>query len=188
MSLSSQEAQASLAEAEQARRRSAQLYGYQKASPHLILWGIIWVIGYSGSALIPNYDGYLWDGLIVLGILGSVYFGRRCQQEVGGTKKGPYAWRAGAVGFIAVFFIMATYAIMWPVHGAQMAAYPALITGTIYAAVGLWLGLRYVVTGALVVTFTLFGYFDIHGVWYLYWMAAVGGGSMILAGFWFRAA
>lgn len=188
MSLSSQEAQASLAEAEQARRRSAQLYGYRKASTHLIMWGLIWVVGYSCINLVPKYEGYIWDVLVAGGILGSMYLGRRGRHAAGACEdgKGSYAWRAGGLGLIALLFISATYAIMWPVHGPQFAAYPALITGTIYAGVGLWVGLRYVVAGALVIAATLFGFFYIHEPMYYYWMAVVGGGSMILAGFWFR--
>ncbi len=186
MSLSSHEAQASLAEAEQARRRSAQLYGYRKASPHLIMWGLIWVVGYSCINLLPKYEGYIWDALVVAGILGSIYLGRSSHRYAGVESKGPYAWRAGAIGILALTFISSTYAIMWPVHGSAMAAYPALITGTIYAGVGLWLGVRYVVTGALVIGFTMFGFFYLPAATYFYWMALVGGGSMILAGAWFR--
>lgn len=184
MSLSTQEAQASLAEAESARRRSAQLYSYSKASPHLIMWGIIWVIGYSGTALFTPYSNWLWAALMLTGIGGAVIINRSCKGT--DSHHGPYAWRMAAIMFIAVFFVFATYSIMWPVHGRQLAAFPILITGTVYMGMGLWMGLRYVLTGAAVVALTLFGFFYIEPLPYLYWMAFVGGGSMILAGFWFR--
>jgi hypothetical protein len=188
MSLSSHEAQASLAEAAQAGRRSAQLYAYSKASPYLVMWGIIWVLGYGGTGLSPHNADLIWGVLIVAGLLGGAYIGSRSKSCSPSGARSPYVLRITGVGLIAVFFVAASYTIMWPVNGAQVTAYPALITGTVYAAVGLWAGLRYVVTGLLVVGLTLFGFFAIHDIWYLYWMAVVGGGSMILAGFWFRTA
>jgi hypothetical protein len=188
MTLSSKEAKAHLSEAESAGRRSAQLYGYRKASPHLMLWGAIWVLGYGGTALSPHYANLIWAVLVLAGVAGGAWIGR-CSATWGWGEAGrsPKSWRMVSLAAIAVFFVMATYSIMWPVHGAQVAAYPALITGTVYAAVGLWTGVRYVVTGILVVALTLFGFYHLQE-YILWWLAVVGGGSMMLAGFWFRTA
>jgi hypothetical protein len=183
MSLSSQEAQASLAQAESARRRSAQLYGYSKAAPHLIMWGVIWVVGYSSTAL---FDGivdwnWIWALLMIAGAGGGIFINRRiCQDGL----RGDFAWRHAAIMGIAVLFVFLTYLIMWPVHGKVLATYPVLITGCAYMGAGLWAGLRYVLTGAAVVALALIGFYFVEPI--LYWMAFVGGGSMILAGFWFR--
>ncbi|HUO99814.1 MAG TPA: hypothetical protein VMU01_14165 [Rhizomicrobium sp.] len=182
MSLTSKEAAESLAQAEQAHRRSAELYHYSRAAPHLIMWGAIWVAGYGGTYLVPNYWQWLWGALIVCGCIGGYFVG----QVRPDCKNGAWAWRMTGVMAVAVAFVACTYAIMWPVHGAQYAAYPALLTGAIYAAVGLWVGLRYLVTGALVMALTLAGFFTLHDNTILLWMAFVGGGSMILAGVWFR--
>jgi len=51
-------------------------------------------------------------------------------------------------------------------------------------AVSLWAGLRYFLTGVAVVVLGLIGLYFIGPI--LYWMAFVGGGALILAGFWFR--
>jgi hypothetical protein len=182
MSLSSEEAAAHLSQAESAGRRSAQLYSYRRTSPHLIMWGAIWVIGYGVCDFFPHYGNATWIGLILAGVIGGIFFGRRCASKTGG----PRAWRMIGLAVLAVFFVAATYTIMWPVHGAQVATYPALITGTVYAGVGLWAGLRYVVTGIMVIALTLGGFFWVHEH-LLLWMAFVGGGSMMLAGLWFRA-
>ncbi len=184
MSLSSKEAAASLSEAEIAGRRSAQLYGYRKASPHLVMWGIIWVLGYGGTDLLHDYTNLIWTMLVAGGLLAGTYLNWRASKCTTEAERTPRAWRMLALGLIAVFFVFATYAIMWPVHGRQLAAYPALITGSVYAAVGLWAGMRYVLAGILVVALTLFGFYYVEHI--LLWMAFVGGGSMILAGLWFR--
>jgi hypothetical protein len=60
------------------------------------------------------------------------------------------------------------------------------LTGAIHAALGLWVGLRYFVVGVLVMALALFGFYMIHGDLLLLWMAFLGGGALILSGFWFR--
>ncbi|HEY0282081.1 MAG TPA: hypothetical protein VGC27_05610 [Rhizomicrobium sp.] len=181
MSLSSKEAAETLSDVERASRRSAQLYGYSRSAPHLIMWGSIWVVGYTQTDLFPRYANWGWIALILAGVIGGAIIGQRNAA----LKHGPLAWRMFAVSAIAIFFVFATYTIMWPVRGEAIAAYPALITGTLYAGIGLWAGLRYVITGIVVVAATLGGYFFLHEH-LLLWMAFVGGGGMILAGIWFR--
>ena len=181
MSLTSKEAAETLSDVEQAGRRSAQAFGYRKASPHLIMWGAIWALGYSGTDQWPMYSNWIWGALLVLGCLGGVAIGR--QAAIG--KGGPHAWRMFALFAVILLFVCATYAIMRPTQGAQLAAYPALLTGAVYGAVGLWFGFRYVAAGALVIALTLVGYFFLREHIFL-WLAFVGGGALILAGFWFR--
>ena len=182
MSLTSKEAAESLAQAEQARRRSAELYHYSRAAPHFMLWGAIQVVGYCGTYLYPQYSSWLWAVLILAGGVGGAIIGQRCPDK----EARPQAWRRFGVMMIAVMFVFGTYAIMQPVHGPQLAVYPVLLMGAVYCAIGLWVGLRYIVTGVVAFTAALVGYFTIHDSTILLLMAGVGGGSMILAGFWFR--
>ena len=183
MSLSSQEAAASLSQVEQARRRSSQLYIYHRSSPHLIMWGIIWIIGYGGTGLFPSYGNQLWLALVVIGCIGGVILSRMAKPD--GSTSGPYAWRMAALWAIILFFVFATYAILQPYLAKQFCAYPALITGCAYMAIGLWRGLRYFISGVVVVALTLVGFFYIEPIFF--WFAAGGGGAMILTGLWFRA-
>jgi hypothetical protein len=182
MSLSSEEAAVSLTQVEEASRRSSQLYFYHCSSPHLIMWGIIWIIGYGGTGLFPRYGWSLWLGLMVIGALGGVFLNRRRTSE--GPSSGPYAWRMGALWAIILLFVAATYAILEPSSARQFCAYPALITGCAYMAIGLWRGARYLISGVVVVALTLFGYYFVDQIFF--WFAAVGGAAMILTGVWFR--
>lgn len=184
MSLSSEEAAKTLSQAEQAHKRSAELYFYRRSSPHLILWGVIWVLGYGGTGLFPHSSDYLWDGLILAGVIGGITISRCGPRDpsIGGYR----AWRMAALAAIIIFFICATYTIMEPHFSRQFCAFPALITGTAYMAMGLWGGARYVIAGIAVAALTLFGFFTFDPHVYFFWMAGVGGGSMILAGIWFR--
>ena len=49
MTLSSDQAAESLKEIDRTGRRSAQAYGYANASPFFVIWGVIWMFGYTGS-------------------------------------------------------------------------------------------------------------------------------------------
>ncbi len=180
MSLSSKEAAKTLSDVERASRRSAQAYGYHKASPHLILWGLVWLIGYSATDLRPNDANLIWLVVVLAGCAGSYLLGRR--DRAGRSRQG---WKISAVVGIAWIFMAATYTIMGPVHEMQAAAFPALLVGAIYAGVGLWGGQRFVATGLAMIALTLGGYFYLPEH-FLLWMAAVGGGGLILAGIWFR--
>lgn len=188
MSLSSQEAAASLTEVNKAHQKSAELYFYRRSSPHLIMWGIIWVLGYGYTGLIHLYANQVWWALIAVGIAGAVMIGRCHKGD--DSHLGPMAWRMGALFIIIFIFVTASYAILQPTRGAQFAAYPALLTGFAYMVVGLWVGLRYVVSGAVVVALTLIGFFYIDPLFHSYavclWFAVVGGAAMILTGIWFR--
>jgi hypothetical protein len=181
MPLTSKEAAESLAQAEQARRRSAQIYSYSRSAPHLIMWGAIWVVGYSLTDLFPHRSGWIWLVLMLIGVIGGAIIAHQCPRR----EHGPLAWRMFAVAAVAVFFVFATYTIMSPVHGVAAATFPALLTGSLYTAIGLWAGLRYVIAGIVVLAATMGGYFFLQEH-ILLWMAFVGGGSMMLAGFWFR--
>lgn len=184
MPLSSEEAAASLTQVEEASRKSSQLYFYHRSSPHLILWGVIWIIGYGNTGLFPRYAWPIWGVLILIGaIVGGTIVGRCAKADA--EWRTP-SWRNFALWAIILLFVFSTYAIFQPHLGRQFCAYPALITGCIYMAIGLWRGLRYLISGIVVVALTLTGFFFIDAAYVAYWFAVVGGSAMILTGLWFR--
>jgi hypothetical protein len=96
------------------------------------------------------------------------------------------AWR-NLAGFGLIFaFSFALFSVMHP-HARQVGAYWPLLFGCIYAGAGLWTGTRYVVAGVVLFVATLVGYFFLRD-YFFFWMAAFGGGTLILTGFWMRRA
>ena len=182
MSLTSKEAAETLSDVERAAKRSAEAYGYSRSSPHLILWGAIWFLGYTGSDLYPAAAGWIWLVLVLIGCAAGTLIGHTQREAY--VRRG---WHMFGLIAIAFLFVFASYAVLKPTHDAQVAAYPPLIVGAIYAGLGLWLGLRFVVAGLLITALTLGGYFYLHEH-FLLWMAVVGGGGLALAGLWFRKA
>ena len=181
MSLSSKEAAETLSDVEHASRRSAQAFGYRKASPHLILWGLVWLIGYSATDLRPADAGLIWLGLVAAGSAVSFLLGWSGGGRAGATN----SWRMLGLVAIVLAFIGATFAIFGHVSGMQIGVFTPILVGAIYAGMGLWLGLRFVVTGLAIIALTLGGYFYLPEHFAL-WMAFVGGGGLILAGIWLR--
>ena len=171
-----------LKEAGTTEKRSAEVYRYQRAAPHLLLWGIIWIAGYGGSDLLPRYAGWLWLGLLVIAMGVSMAIGR-CADA---ARLGPRVnWRYSAT-FVAIWcFFGATYSVLGPVNHLQQGAFPPLVVALAYVLVGLWSGLRFLAAGLIVAALTLGGFFYLPQH-FLLWEGFVGGGALILAGFWFR--
>lgn len=183
MPLSQEEASTQLAEAETAARRSARAYGYHQASPMLLLWGTIWVLGYAGTDLLPYQGGKIWLSLSLAGALITFLLVRR----MGPPQRTDNRKGLKILGLIAVFliFLFSAYAILGPLTKAQYIAFPALLVGTAYIGLGFWMGQRMIVTGLTIFLLALGGYLA-QIPYYGVFMGVLGGGALILAGLWFR--
>ncbi len=156
--------------------------GYHMASPHLILWGVVWLIGYGAMAAGVTWP-YLWLVLSLSGSAASFAIGYAMSR--GGAKQ--MDWRWGAT-FLAIFlFISALFAIMPPQNDAQYGGVlPDPRRALLRARRNLDVrGLRMIVLGALLAMFTLIVFFHAREH-FLFWMAGVGGGGLILGGLWLR--
>src|SRR5256885_546488 len=69
MSLSPQDAAAALQDIEAAQARSVMLRDYRHASPHLIAWGVLWVIGYGLNDLFPMHANAIWSVVVPVGLI-----------------------------------------------------------------------------------------------------------------------
>lgn len=187
MPLTSKEAADTLRDIDRTARRSAKAYGYSAGSPHLILWGVIWAIGYGTFALHPDTTRYpalvyAWPILSVIGLIGSFWIGSRIRPATA-TR---FNWRFAATVVAVMAFIFAVFAVM-PPKGEQMGVFFPLLVGLFYTLIGIWTkGARMIVLGAAVAALTLFAYF-VEPAQFALWMAAVGGGGLILGGIWLRS-
>jgi len=194
MPLSPAQAAESLKDIEMTGQRSALAYCYANASPHFLLWGVIWMIGYAGSGLLIAHGmsretGFLWLILSLLGLAGSAAIGYRQHRRLGAGADALAERRQGLRFFwafwIITLFINAAYWVTGQLDARQQAAFVPLVAGMFYAVLGLWRGPRLVATGLALTALTLIGFTWLDG-WFLYWMAAVGGGALVLTGLWLR--
>lgn len=183
MALSSEQASRALRELEAVTQRSGQLYRYQRFGPMLMLWGVIWLVGFALSHFFPANAAWVWIALDIVGVSGCIYLGRRGKQ--GASSSTSWRWLASAFSIIAFYIVVLN--ILQPVSGPQSAALISLIVALCYFLGGVWIGVRLAVTGIAVAALTLFGFYMLPA-YFLLWMAVVGGGALILAGVWLRTA
>lgn len=193
MTLTPSQASQSLKDIEATERRSAQVFSYAKSSPYFILWGAVWMVGYAGSAVLSkdgpvHFAGPLWTALDVVGIAGSMVIGYRQNRgqpaDAEGRRVGLRYF--GSIGVVVLFFI-AAMSVIGPIAPVRQAAFFPLVIAMFYAIMGLWRGTRFLLAGVAVTLLTLFGFFWLKDfALFCYWMAAVGGGALVLAGLWLR--
>lgn len=178
MTLSPQDASAALRDIEDAQARSVMLRGYHYAAPYLILWGVLWAVGYGLTDFFPRHAAAIWSVVIPIGVLADLVAMR-------GGRNG--MWRYPASAAAAGLFLVAVFLVMAPVSGRQVSAVIPLCVALMYVLRGIWSGPRYVVAGIAIAVLTLAGFWLIESHFLLY-MAAVGGGALILGGLWLRRA
>lgn len=181
MQISSDEAMNALAEVDRTEARNREARTYWIGSPHLILWGLIWVVAYTATGLWPGKAGLIWGLAWIPGAVGGAVMGNRHRWP-----KGSHGKRLGLIA-IAILFLVSTYAIMEPHSGEQLGAYPPIVVAAAYSVAGVLVARRYLVIGGALLVLTLVGYFFLKP-WLAFWLAAVGGGGLILGGLWFRKA
>jgi hypothetical protein len=180
MPLTRDEAASALRDITQTERRSGAAYGYQRGAPHLIVWGVVWAIGYSLNYFQPHWQ-FTWPVLTIGGVIASFWMGAQARGDAAG------GWKYFATLIAIVLFVAALFSVLPPHTGAQVGAFFPLLVALFYALVGIWAdGQRLVVLSALIAALTLIGFFYLPAYFAL-WMAAVGGGGLILGGLWLRS-
>jgi len=181
MSLSPEEAADALRNISQTGRRSFSAYGYQSAAPFLILWGLLWIVGYGGTDLLSRYAGAIWLGVAVFGTVASTLIGMRMRPKTSPR----FDWRIFGTWLAVLGFVGAMLSIVGPVTGTQVGALIPLLIGFAYIVMGIWMGVRFTFAGLAIVALTLGGYFFLPAH-FLLWMAVVGGGTLFATGLWLR--
>jgi hypothetical protein len=185
MTLTEAEAAQALATITETETRTRLLTRYQNGSPYLLLWGAIWLVGFSASDLAPQIARPVWIALNLTGAAATIWLTFRARQTA--PRPGKRAWQSVALWALATIFAFGTFALLQPRdHGASL-AYSGLLVGTIYAGVGVFVGMRWLVTGLALIALTFGGYFLL-GAHYALYMAFVCGGGLMLAGLWLRQA
>jgi hypothetical protein len=187
MAISPGQAAAALQEIERTERRTRASGGYAAASPHLVVWGLIWACGYVACDFVPPEQwGLVWLPLALLGSAGSAWLASRGRRgAAGGRAPGDGARSIGAAAAIAIF-IMAFFWIVRPTDLRVGLVFPTMTMGLVYCLAGLYARLpRFVWIGAGAFTVTIAGYLIVPE-WTAFWVAAAGGGGLILGGLWLR--
>ncbi|MGD0189560.1 MAG: hypothetical protein ABSD74_02345 [Rhizomicrobium sp.] len=182
MPLSSNEAAQTLRDISRTEQRSANAHGYRAGSPHLIVWGVIWAIGYSVNYFRPGWS-IAWIPLVILGTIASFIIGARTRPESSTMRD----WRYAATLVAAILFISALLTVLPPKSDLQIAAFFPILVALFYTLIGIWTkGVRMILLGLAIGALAMIVFFKAPETFAL-WMAGVGGGGLILGGVWLRS-
>jgi hypothetical protein len=186
MNISRSEAEAALSDIEQAALRTRTQCGYRIAAPILILWGVIWVLAYTGTGLAPaGWWSRIWLPLDAVGIVGSLLVVHRSRGDASARRTRVQNGFSPLHLLAILFMLVATFMIFGPTQPAVYLVYPGLLCGFSYMMFGISRMPRLAWIGAAMSVLTLLGFFLARDI-LAFWMAGIGGGGLILGGLWLR--
>lgn len=183
MTLSKSEAADALRDIAQTERRSFSAYGYKSAAPHLILWGVVWIVGYGGTYLFPQWSAWFWPAVALIGAFASTLIGMHSKPK--GEVR--FSWRIFFTWIAALGGIVSILSIFYPFNGMQIGSLFPLVIGWSYVILGIWMGWRFALAGLAIVALTLFGFFRLSPEDFLLCMTFLGGAILIGTGLWLRS-
>src|SRR5690554_1768479 len=155
----------------QTRLRAADGY------PYFLLWGLLWIVGYTGSIL---WSHLVWAGILVAGGLISVVIGFKRKKNLPAP---PLLKKIGwlmLVLFVYISFLFSRLLLVtddpqiiisfWPFH-----------VGLLYILAGIFIGRPVLIIGCWLILAAVAGVW-LPPLWQQIWLAAGGGGSLILTG------
>lgn len=190
MEISRHEASEALQAIHTADLRVWQMRGYQRAAPFLIMWGLIWMVANAVYDFDIAAGNLAWNvGTVVGVVLTAVFTVRLASQRRRAGVVPEQDRQTGAslalMGCAAIGYFVAMFVVVSPLTHRQGNAFISLFWAFAYMFAGAWLGLRLFFTGLVAAAAIVIGFLFVHEHYYL-WMAAFGGGSLIVGGLWLR--
>lgn len=145
----------------------------------MIVWGVIWLIGFTGSQFLHDeLQGKIWLIAVPLGIVASIVLGHRSGKQVRGRPE----WKIGAF-WLALFFYASLWGQLFPTPDNAMVGSLFIVTVVMfgYVIMGLWLSTPFAWIGIGITALALIGYYLLPAYFPL-WMALCGGGTLIGSG------
>jgi len=185
MMLSHEEAQQSLEVIERTLAQTRRALAYGGAPYYLLLWGAIWLVGFLVEQFAtPKVSGWTWLGLDVFGGALSFWIGYRQSLRVRSRTLGANIglfWLA-LIGYGSLWLWLAS-----PTSGAQVSLMITLFAMFGYVVMGLWLRDRGPTWLGLGISGLSLAAYLIVPQWFFLVMGLLGGGTLILSGWWMLA-
>ncbi len=186
MNISHDEAEEALAAIQAMMKKTRRAISSSGAYLFLIVWGVIWLLGFLGSQFLPQeIGGYAWMILDSLGGILSAVIGIRLNRGVRSFSSTTSGKRIGIFWMLLFLYCVAAVAIAWPASGMQLSMIIILFVMVGWMAMGLLLSFTSIKGGLALTILALVGYFLFPGIFHL-WMAVLGGGGMIALGLYIR--
>lgn len=174
------EAELALREIEAINRRAAGFQDYQAESQQLLLWGVFYMLGFAGSALMSEAPRLLWWlGLLAVAVVIGSRLASRAIQDAPGI-----VWRYLLVLGIIFIFVMVMAVVMQPLTSEQISMLSPLFVGILYLLRGTQLS-RYLLIGTSLLVPCLASYM-LAGEYFWWAMSLACGLPLLAAGLWLR--
>ncbi|HEY0107863.1 MAG TPA: hypothetical protein VGB91_17400 [Rhizomicrobium sp.] len=164
-------------------RRTRAALIYVRAGDYLILWGVLWALGYGFGATLWPHMGAFWWILDAIGVAGTAiitYRAARCSEA--GRR---FVFLRPLIGVIVLIGFGTLWIRLAHFGGREQAAFWPTLCGALLFVFGLWAGRALSIAAAAVFALTMAGYVWT-GPWFDLWLAVTCGGALILGGFWLR--
>lgn len=186
MNLSPTEAQEALSAIQTMVRKTRQAISGKGGYLFFIIWGIIWLLGFSGSQFLPATISHdVWMVLDTLGGILSAVVVLRLGRGIRNTASLPYNKRIGLFWLLLLIYGAMVVALSWPLDGKQIAMFIILFVMIGWTAMGLLLSFALVWPALAITALALTTYFWLPQWFYLF-MALLGGGGMVALGLYIR--
>lgn len=180
MNITPQEAQTALNDIRSATTKAhnvINIWAY-----YMLLWGIIWTLGFLASQVVPPlYIAWLWGIMVLLGMVGSAVIGTR-QGRLMRTTPGTHTAFVGSR--LGIFFgVLYGFAILWlilfPLTPMQVGMlwitvvmFGSIITGAwLREPVSIWLGVGVTITSVI-------GYYLVP-LYFWIWVSVFAGSPLV---------
>jgi hypothetical protein len=186
MQISPTEAEEALAAIGAMKKRMRHAVAIGGGHYFLILWGVIWFLGFLGSHFFANKSaGYIWMALDIAGALGSWGLGVLLSRRVRSTNTSATTGRIGFFWLALFAYCALTVWIAWPLAGKQLAMLIVIFAMLGWIAMGFLLSYSLVRLAVLITALAFGSYYLLPHYFYLC-MAFLGGGTMIGSGLYIR--
>ncbi len=187
MNVTRGDAEKALRDVGRTHEQSLLLFGYGLASPHLLLWGGLWVVAGAVGAVSPDAAGIGWLLVDIVGIAASGYLVVRSARRYSEDSIRIQGLRYVATVVVLAGFVAMTLMIFAPVSGTEVQLFITILIAAIYIIAGFWIGRRYAIVGAVLATLAA-GAFHLAPAHLALIVSVLGGGALVLGGLWMRRA
>ncbi len=184
MEISPQDARKSLDDVQRITEQTRRVLASGGAPYYLLLWGAIWLVGFTLTQFVDERAwvlGMVWGVLDLIGAIGSAWIGFRLSQRV---RSQIMSVRIGLFWLALLGYAALLVFLSRPDSKELIALLIVVMAMFGYVAMGLWLNSAVIVWIGLGVTLlSLLGYFFLRDFFSL-WMAVLGGGTLMASGWW----
>ncbi len=183
--ITQEEAREALADIDQVARQTRRAVAGSQMGTNLVLWGAIWILGFTLSYLSPKDTGRIWMVLPVLGMIGTGLAGYLHHRK--GMVQSEQAKKM--LGQLTLFWLaIMAYAMTLGLtipkkNGVDEMTLIVSIIMLAYVLMGIWLKSPILsIIGLMVTLATLVGRSCLPHRYFMLWMALFGGGGLFVPG------